>query len=148
MADKSKPEWGSLTSNEFQSNEKWWPNALNLRMLNQNVVDAEFCERKAHLPIADAGQRHASLRTGDAESAIAARHVDDRDPAAHARTPEAQRLRTCSRPSARNRFGLRPCRSGTCRAMPSWRWADPGRSTVTSMQSTGSPTSLRWRLPR
>ncbi len=30
-----KSEWGSLTSSEFQSNEKWWPDALNLRMLHQ-----------------------------------------------------------------------------------------------------------------
>ncbi|MEZ5166344.1 MAG: hypothetical protein R2695_07570 [Acidimicrobiales bacterium] len=32
----SNPEWGSLTSSEFQSNEKWWPNRLNLRILHQN----------------------------------------------------------------------------------------------------------------
>ena len=31
-----KPEWGSLTSAEFQSNEKWWPNSLNLRILHQS----------------------------------------------------------------------------------------------------------------
>ncbi len=30
------PEWGSLTSSEFQSNEKWWPNSLNVRILHQN----------------------------------------------------------------------------------------------------------------
>ena len=38
MTDNNKPspEWGSLTSGEFQSNEKWWPNALNLRILHQN----------------------------------------------------------------------------------------------------------------
>ncbi len=35
-----KPEWGSLTSNEFQSNEKWWPNALNLRILHQQHPDS------------------------------------------------------------------------------------------------------------
>ena len=38
MADTPKTmksEWGSLTSHEFQSNEKWWPDALNLRMLHQ-----------------------------------------------------------------------------------------------------------------
>ena len=29
-------EWGALTSAEFQSNEKWWPNQLNLRILHQN----------------------------------------------------------------------------------------------------------------
>jgi len=29
------PEWGALTSNEAQSNEKWWPNQLNLRILHQ-----------------------------------------------------------------------------------------------------------------
>jgi catalase-peroxidase len=40
MAEKSKPEWGSLTSSEFQSNEKWWPNALNLRMLHQSHPDS------------------------------------------------------------------------------------------------------------
>ena len=32
----NQPEWGSLTSSEFQSNEKWWPNSLNLRILHQN----------------------------------------------------------------------------------------------------------------
>ncbi len=31
-----RPEWGALTSNEAQSNEKWWPNQLNLRILHQN----------------------------------------------------------------------------------------------------------------
>ena len=30
------PEWGALTSGEAQSNEKWWPNQLNLRILHQN----------------------------------------------------------------------------------------------------------------
>jgi catalase-peroxidase len=42
MAEKSKikPEWGSLTSNEFQSNEKWWPNSLNLRILHQQHPDS------------------------------------------------------------------------------------------------------------
>ncbi len=30
------PEWGALTSSEYQSNEKWWPNQLNLRILHQN----------------------------------------------------------------------------------------------------------------
>ena len=30
------PEWGALTSSEAQSNEKWWPNQLNLRILHQN----------------------------------------------------------------------------------------------------------------
>ena len=30
------PEWGALTSGEAQSNEKWWPNQLNLRMLHQS----------------------------------------------------------------------------------------------------------------
>ncbi len=34
-AQNLKSEWGSLTSSEFQSNEKWWPDALNLRMLHQ-----------------------------------------------------------------------------------------------------------------
>ena len=37
---KIKPEWGSLTSNEFQSNEKWWPNSLNLRILHQHHPDS------------------------------------------------------------------------------------------------------------
>jgi catalase-peroxidase len=32
--------WGALTSSEFQSNEKWWPNALNLRMLHQSHPDS------------------------------------------------------------------------------------------------------------
>jgi catalase-peroxidase len=38
MTDSStqSPEWGSLTSAEAQSNEKWWPNQLNLRILHQN----------------------------------------------------------------------------------------------------------------
>jgi catalase-peroxidase len=35
-----KPEWGSLTSGEFQSNEKWWPNSLNLRILHQHHPDS------------------------------------------------------------------------------------------------------------
>jgi catalase-peroxidase len=29
------PEWGALTSGEAQSNDKWWPNQLNLRILHQ-----------------------------------------------------------------------------------------------------------------
>ncbi len=42
MTDSSsnQPEWGSLTSAEFQSNEKWWPNALNVRILHQNHPDS------------------------------------------------------------------------------------------------------------
>ncbi|WCO66035.1 catalase/peroxidase HPI [Iamia majanohamensis] len=42
MPDEHKdgPEWGALTSAEFQSNEKWWPNALNLRMLHQSHPDS------------------------------------------------------------------------------------------------------------
>ncbi|NND03281.1 MAG: catalase-peroxidase, partial [Acidimicrobiia bacterium] len=38
MTDMStqRPEWGALTSSAAQSNEKWWPNQLNLRMLHQN----------------------------------------------------------------------------------------------------------------
>ena len=38
MTDSStqRPEWGALTSSEAQSNEKWWPNQLNLRILHQN----------------------------------------------------------------------------------------------------------------
>ncbi len=35
-----EPEWGALTSAEFQSNEKWWPNALNLRILHQAHPDS------------------------------------------------------------------------------------------------------------
>ncbi len=31
-----KPEWGSLTSGVFRSNEDWWPNGLNLRILHQH----------------------------------------------------------------------------------------------------------------
>jgi catalase-peroxidase len=34
------PEWGALTSSEAQSNEKWWPNQLNLRILHQNHPDS------------------------------------------------------------------------------------------------------------
>ncbi|MEM7287995.1 MAG: peroxidase family protein, partial [Actinomycetota bacterium] len=30
------PEWGALTSSAAQSNEKWWPNQLNVRILHQN----------------------------------------------------------------------------------------------------------------
>ena len=37
---RNSPEWGSLTSGEFQSNEKWWPNALNLRILHQSHPDS------------------------------------------------------------------------------------------------------------
>jgi catalase-peroxidase len=42
MAEQQKdtPEWGALTSNEFQSNEKWWPNSLNLRILHQSHPDS------------------------------------------------------------------------------------------------------------
>ena len=38
MTDSStrNPEWGSLTSGEAQSNEKWWPNQLKLEILRQN----------------------------------------------------------------------------------------------------------------
>ena len=38
MSDNAtqRPEWGALTSGEAQSNEKWWPNQLNLRILHQN----------------------------------------------------------------------------------------------------------------
>lgn len=41
------PEWGSLTSAEWQSNENWWPNQLNLRILHQahpasNPLGADF----------------------------------------------------------------------------------------------------------
>ncbi|MFW6009727.1 MAG: hypothetical protein ACOC9I_00240, partial [Actinomycetota bacterium] len=35
-----KPEWGSLTSGVFRSNEDWWPNALNLRILHQQHPDS------------------------------------------------------------------------------------------------------------
>ncbi len=31
---------GGPTSNEAQSNEKWWPNELNLRILHQNHPDS------------------------------------------------------------------------------------------------------------
>jgi catalase-peroxidase len=36
----NKSEWGALTSAEFQSNEKWWPNSLNLRILHQSHPDS------------------------------------------------------------------------------------------------------------
>ena len=39
-AKKNLPEWGSLTSSEHQSNEKWWPNGLNLRILHQSHPDS------------------------------------------------------------------------------------------------------------
>jgi catalase-peroxidase len=39
-SQKIKPEWGSLTSSEFQSNENWWPNALKLRILHQHHPDS------------------------------------------------------------------------------------------------------------
>ena len=47
-----RPEWGALTSSEAQSNEKWWPNQLNLRILHQNhpgsnPLGADFDYRKA-----------------------------------------------------------------------------------------------------
>ncbi|MEZ5238262.1 MAG: peroxidase family protein [Microthrixaceae bacterium] len=46
------PEWGALTSSEAQSNEKWWPNSLNLRILHQSHPDssplgADFDYREA-----------------------------------------------------------------------------------------------------
>jgi catalase-peroxidase len=42
MPENNTPtaEWGALTSAEFQSNEKWWPNQLNLRILHQNHAAA------------------------------------------------------------------------------------------------------------
>jgi catalase-peroxidase len=42
MTEHTPPsaEWGALTSAEFQSNEKWWPNALNLRILHQSHPDS------------------------------------------------------------------------------------------------------------
>ena len=41
MTDSSTqtPEWGALTTSEAQSNEKWWPNQLNLRILHQKEPD-------------------------------------------------------------------------------------------------------------
>ncbi len=45
-----KSEWGSLTSSEFQSNEKWWPNALNLRMLHQHAPRLDAVRRRLRLP--------------------------------------------------------------------------------------------------
>ncbi len=36
----SKPAWGAMTSSEAQSNEKWWPNQLNLRILHQRHPDS------------------------------------------------------------------------------------------------------------
>ena len=38
--ERLSAEWGALTSSEFQSNEKWWPNALNLRILHQAHPDS------------------------------------------------------------------------------------------------------------
>lgn len=38
--ERLSAEWGALTSSEFQSNEKWWPNALNLRILHQSHPDS------------------------------------------------------------------------------------------------------------
>jgi len=40
MSDLSASEWGSLTSSSFQSNDKWWPNALRLNMLHQKHPDS------------------------------------------------------------------------------------------------------------
>ncbi|MCB0970134.1 MAG: hypothetical protein KDA97_01260, partial [Acidimicrobiales bacterium] len=53
---KNSPEWGALTSAEFQSNEKWWPNALNLRILHQShpessPLGADFDYRAAFAEI-------------------------------------------------------------------------------------------------
>ncbi|MEM9038860.1 MAG: catalase/peroxidase HPI [Actinomycetota bacterium] len=47
-----RPEWGALTSHQTQSNEKWWPNQLNLRILHQehpasNPLGADFDYRSA-----------------------------------------------------------------------------------------------------
>jgi catalase-peroxidase len=54
MTDSSTetPEWGALTSSAAQSNEKWWPNQLNLRILhknhpNSNPLGADFDYAKA-----------------------------------------------------------------------------------------------------
>ena len=37
---KLSAEWGAITSAEFQSNAKWWPNALNLQILHQSHPDS------------------------------------------------------------------------------------------------------------
>ncbi len=47
-----RPEWGALTSGEAQSNQKWWPNQLNLGILHQshpysNPFGADFDYRAA-----------------------------------------------------------------------------------------------------
>ena len=52
MSESPSAEWGSLTSAEFQSNEKWWPNSLNLRILHQrhpgsSPFDPDFDYRTA-----------------------------------------------------------------------------------------------------
>ena len=54
MTDSSTttPEWGALTSSAARSNEDWWPDQLNLRILHQehpasNPLGADFDYREA-----------------------------------------------------------------------------------------------------
>jgi catalase-peroxidase len=54
MTDSSTqtPEWGALTSSGARSNQDWWPDQLNLRILHQehpasNPLGADFDYRKA-----------------------------------------------------------------------------------------------------
>lgn len=60
-----RPEWGALTSHQAQSNEKWWPNQLNLRILHQ--------EHPASNPLGDYDYRAA---LADLDVAALTRDVD------------------------------------------------------------------------
>ena len=62
-AQNVKSEWGSLTSSEFQSNEKWWPDALNLRMLHQRHPGSS--------PLGDAFDYHATVADIDIDELTA-----------------------------------------------------------------------------
>ncbi len=69
MADtpeELKSEWGSLTSSEFQSNEKWWPDALNLRMLHQRHPGLLAARGRLRLP--GNGRRRSTSTSSPATS--------------------------------------------------------------------------------
>ncbi len=81
-----RPEWGALTSNEAQSNEKWWPNQLNLRILHQNHPESTPLGARFRLPQDGLGNR---LRRTDPRR----RRPDDRH-----QGMVAGRLRSLRRP--------------------------------------------------
>jgi len=57
-AESHKSDWGALTSAEFQSNQKWWPNSLNTQILHPSHPDAspfgsdyDYREAFSHLDV-------------------------------------------------------------------------------------------------